>query len=468
MGEFGRRWATTNHSDIDSDYRRELANSTNTLHQEARTRDGGQYGGGRLSRGSSKTNIRSAVGNGDQNGGQDAEIILRSPSTTDLERSNSAREEERRKVLEIEGVIRPPQMRANVSRSASRASRTAHVSTAGPRGYKPGVPRHPSAGAEMDRESQYSGHSSSQTAPIQGTAKLNRFDQHRVGVGRVRRSTSNANAAAIGGVRREINQRKTKLPGGSLTSSVNSSESEQGSHAGQSAVSRNTNMSNRSVFLHAAAVADIPTAEMTGSRPGGGAAQRSLSAESARDSNQEKPNNQREHQPPPPPSASRSNLKGSKKISRSISLLAPWKPRPVQDKFEIHYDNGNLYSNPATRVTVEPGNMPPPPAPAASKPPRPPTAPPPPPTNGPPPVRRNMGRGVSESNNKSASSTDLLMRNQPTPTSSDKENTTPAVILAERRAAEAEKKAGKAVSRSVSMPKDSRLAGFFRRRKRVA
>merc|ERR550525_1178749 len=118
----------------------------------------------------------------------------------------------------------------------------------------------------------------------------------------------------------------------------------------------------------------------------------SLSAESARDSNQEKPNNQREHQPPPPPSASRSNLKGSKKISRSISLLAPWKPRPVQDKFEIHYDNGNLYSNPATRVTVEPGNMPPPPAPAASKPPRPPTAPPPPPTNGPPPVRKHGTR----------------------------------------------------------------------------
>ena len=455
MGEFGRRWAATNHSDIDSDYRRELANSTNTLHQEARTRDGGQYGG-RLSRGSSKTNIRSEA---------DPEVILRSPSTTDLERSNSAREEERRKVLEIEGVIRPPQMRANVSRSASRASRTAHVSTAGPRGYKPGVPRHLSAGAEMDRESQYSGHSSSQTAPIQGTAKLNRFDQHRVGVGRVRRSTSNANAAAIGGVRREINQRKTKLPGGSLTSSVNSSESEQGSHAGQSAVSRNTNMSNRSVFLHAAAVADIPTAEMTGSRPGG-AAQRSLSAESARgnDSQQEKPN-----QPPPPPSASRSNLKGSKKISRSISLLAPWKPRPVQDKFEIHYDNGNLYSNPATRVTVEPGNMPPAAGgigpPAASKPPRPPTAPPPPPTNGPPPVRRNIGRVEP---NKSASSTDLLMRPPTEIATSDKENTTPAVILAERRAAEAEKKAGKAVSRSVSMPKDSRLAGFFRRRKRVA
>ena len=89
----------------------------------------------------------------------------------------------------------------------------AHVTNAGPRGYKPGVPRHLSADA--DRESQYSGHSSSQTVPLPGPAgsKLNRFDQHRVGVGRVRRSTSNANAAAMGGVRREINQRKTKLPG---------------------------------------------------------------------------------------------------------------------------------------------------------------------------------------------------------------------------------------------------------------
>ena len=177
------------------------------------------------------------------------------------------------------------------------------------------MPRHLSAGAELDRESQYSGHSSSQTAPIQGTAKLNRFDQHRVGVGRVRRSTSNANAAAMGGVRREINQRKTKLPGGSLTSSVNSSESEQGSHAGQSAVSRNTNMSNRSVFLHAAAVADIPTAEMT-SRPAT-AQQRSLSAESRTID----PPSTRE--PQPPPSASRSNLKGSKKISRNIEKALP-------------------------------------------------------------------------------------------------------------------------------------------------
>jgi hypothetical protein len=416
-----------------------MANTNNGLHQEARSRDGGSSwaASGRLIRGNSKTNIQNP----------DGDIIIR-PQPSDLERSNSssAREEERRKVLEIEGVIRPPQLRANVSRSASRTSRTAHVTNAGPRGFKPGVPRHLSAGAELDRESQYSGHSSSQTAPVPGPpGKLNRFDQHRVGVGRVRRSTSNANTAAIGGVRREINQRMTKLPGGSLTSSVNSSESEQGSHAGQSAVSRNTNMSNRSVFLHAAAVADIPSQNEV--KP-----QRSLSAES-RD-NLAARSGAISAQTRPQTAAS-SNLKGSKKISRSISLLAPWKPRPVQDRFEIHYDNGNLYANPATRVTIEAGNGPP--ASANSKPPRPPTAPPPPPS-GPPPVRRPQ-RG--DSSKKFASSSDLLR-------DSDSSNTTPAVILAERRnkAVEVKKNSSK-VSRSMSMPKDTRLAGWFKKRKRV-
>ena len=62
-----------------------------------------------------------------------------------------------------------------------------------------------------------------------------------------------------------MNQRK-KLPGGSLTSSVNSSESERGSHAGQSAVSRATDASRRSVYLHAAAVVDIPSATERPSR----------------------------------------------------------------------------------------------------------------------------------------------------------------------------------------------------------
>lgn len=270
-----------------------------------------------------------------------------------------------------------------------------------------------------------------------------------------------------------------------MTSSINSSESEQGSHAGQSAVSRNTARSNRSVFLHAAAVADIPSpADGIGSvRPsansgpsgqtGSQQPSRSLSAES-RDNlavTSGTINAQtRNHSQGPPPTNNNSNLKGSKKISRSISLLAPWKPRPeLKRDLEINYDNGNLYANPATRVTVQPGNMPPAAAPAAnasSKPPRPPTAPPPPP---PSTVRRNQSatrRGVVDHNSKSASSSDLL-RDDPIDHSS--EDTTPAVILAERKAAqtEAEKRAAK-VSRSMSMPKDSRLAGWFKKRKRIA
>ena len=41
MGDFGRRWSA-HQSDIDSDYRRELATSGGgILHQEARARDGG-------------------------------------------------------------------------------------------------------------------------------------------------------------------------------------------------------------------------------------------------------------------------------------------------------------------------------------------------------------------------------------------------------------------------------------------
>lgn len=463
LGDFGRRWTANHHSDIDSDYRRELATSGVGLHQEARGRDGGGGGGGswvqsgRLSRGSSKTNIRTT--------GDDPDMILRPEDEEVGERSHSsAREEERRKVLEIEEERlrsmqqQRPQLRANVSRSASRASRTAHVTNAGPRGYKPVPPRHLSAGADLDRDSQYSGHSSSQAAGMSQhsmPAKLNRFDQHRVGVGRVRRSTSNANAAAVGAVRREIIHRKTKLPGGSVTSSVNSSESEQGSHAGQSAVSRNTQASNRSVFLHAAAVADIPSApEMTGTQASATRPPRALSAES-RDNlaaasgalNAQTQQQQQQQQ--------QSNLKGSKKISRSISLLAPWKPRPVKDRFEeIHYDNSNVYSNPATRVTVDAGS---------GKPPRPPTAPPPaPPTMGPPPVRR--AATIQRGDKKSASSSDLLR-------DSDSSNTTPAVILAERRAKAMEQqqqKRSNKVSRSMSMPKDTRLAGWFKKRKRVA
>ena len=65
------------------------------------------------------------------------------------------------------------------------------------------------------------------------------------------------------GTRREGGRKK--MPG-SLTSSINSSESEQGAGAaaaggGRRAASAGAANGQRSVYLHAAAVADIPSSE---------------------------------------------------------------------------------------------------------------------------------------------------------------------------------------------------------------
>ena len=440
MGDFGRRW-TTHASDIDSDYRREMATSGSGLHTEARVRGG------------SRANL---VG--------DDEAV-------------TTREEEHRKVLQIEEErlrrereaqhLRQAAGSRPVSRSASRATnvstanggvpRTAHVQPAGPRGFRPA--RH----LFDDHESQYSGHSSSSTMlrgkDVGGGAKLSRYDQHRVG-GRVRRTASNAtntagNVAAMHGARREINRKK--MPG-SLTSSVNSSESEQGG-AAPSAISRATSAGQRSVFLHAAAVADIPS---TGDRPpppapavnnaqSNGNPSRALSADSRRDVNLAAGAGAI--------NAQQSNLKGSKKISRSISLLAPWKPRPVKDKFEIHYDNSAVYSqSPATSVTV-------------GKPPRPPLGA----QQSNPNVtvsrrplqpsqsmhRQDKSKSISSHDLLQDDATDLIIETgSPEPP--------PSVLVASQQRSKTlpAGKAGK-VSRSVSMPKDTRIAGWFKKRKRV-
>ena len=167
-----------------------------------------------------------------------------------------------------------------------------------------------------------------------GINKMSRFDQHRVGVGRVKRSTSSAtnnggvvlgNAAAMHGARREINRKK--MPG-SLTSSINSSESEQGG-APPSAISRATSAQsagNRSVFLHAAAVADIPCAgdrppmanitaqNKPAPNPTTASHSRALSADSRRDVNLAAKAGALNAKPD-----TNANLKGSKKVSRSIS-----------------------------------------------------------------------------------------------------------------------------------------------------
>ena len=462
------------------------------------------------------------------------------PGGSGLERSQStAREEERRKVLQIEEERirreREAQLaRRPVSRSASRATsagganRTAHVQPAGPRGFRPA--RH--LIADLDHDSQYSGHSSSSAMPPPhvmrkdqspgggvGPSKLSRFDQHRVGVGRVRRSTSSAtnnmggnvlgNAAAIHGARREINRKK--MPG-SLTSSINSSESEQGG-APPSAISRATSAQSggqRSVFLHAAAVADIPCA---GDRPpptttnmanvnqarnvapaasatGGGAHIRALSADSRRDVNlaaKAGALNARQDS---------SNLKGSKKVSRSISLLAPWKPRPVnRENLEIHYDNSAIYSQaPATSVTV-------------GKPPRPPhggaagpgssvtisSARPPSMAAGGSVVGGGTSSILRNDKTKSASAHDLLHENaennnimvEPEANSSASvisgagpgmvnnrrpvHHSPPSVLVASQQRAKTlpGKGTNGKVSRSVSMPKDTRIAGWFKKRKRM-
>merc|ERR1719436_1394069 len=117
--------------------------------------------------------------------------------------------------------------------------------------------------------------------------------------GRVKRTGSSATTNSA----RQIISRK-KMPG-SLTSSINSSESENG----QSAISRATGASgasNRSVFLHATAVADIPSNKPAGEKG----------------------------------AVPASNLQKSKKISRSISLLAPFKKNqsPSKEK-EVMYDS---------------------------------------------------------------------------------------------------------------------------------
>lgn len=168
-------------------------------------------------------------------------------------------------------------------------------------------------------------------------------------------------------------------------SSVNSSESESLGSNMQSGASAD---SQRSVYLHATTVADIPPAIV--------ANQAKRRAQSREDVSKQTTSNIST-----PPGTS---LRQSRQISRSYSVLAPWKPRHYREKYEISYSN---QQQPAHISSDVPG-----------KPPRPP--------------RRQEA-------------TDTVDMDFKPPPPQQQRN---------------------AVARSSTMPKDSRLAGWFRKKKR--
>ncbi len=253
--------------------------------------------------------------------------------------------------------------------------------------------------AEVD--SQYSGHSSSSLRKDGGVAgpprtRLNN-GAPRSAIKRNGSTATTASSSRVAGRR--------KMPS-SVTSSLNSSESEHGSVPHSHAGSRATNASNKSVYLHATAVADIPS---MGPNKGAAAGEQQ-----------------------------QSNLKNSKKISRSISLLTPFKSKKANApaSIEVNYDNtGNQIGN------------------QAGKPPR-------------PPPQASAGRRIQPTMTKEkkfASSSDLL-RDE----SSSGPETGGGRIGGLGSALNGKSDEGKSskVSRSVSMPKDTRLAGWFKKRKK--
>ena len=178
-------------------------------------------------------------------------------------------------------------------------------------------------------------------------------------------------------------------------SSVNSSESAASAE------------SQRSVYLHATTVADIPTVIPVTNR----AAQLQAARRKA----------QSREDMSALSGTTGSTLRRTRQISRSYSVLAPWKPRHYRDKFEITYSN---QQQPAAAVPFQPvvaGD--------AGKPPR-------------VPIRRREDVIMESEDSADVYRPDVAQRQQ---TSS---------------------KTGTPVSRSSTMPKNTKLmAGWFRKKK---
>lgn len=127
-------------------------------------------------------------------------------------------------------------------------------------------------------------------------------------------------------------------------SSVNSSESE-----GSALQSGASAESQRSVYLHATTVADIPNvAPVTNSQKHGQLRDARRKAASREDMSAIS-------------GQTGSTLRRTRHISRSYSVLAPWKPRHYRDKFEITYSNQQtpaMMSAPAVVVSSDVGKPP--------------------------------------------------------------------------------------------------------------
>ncbi|CAG0912533.1 unnamed protein product [Notodromas monacha] len=129
---------------------------------------------------------------------------------------------------------------------------------------------------------------------------------------RLKRSTSSAASLAIsshGGSRQQLYQKPQH---------IHISSESDGGHGPGSLVSRPSgSQSSRSVYLHAAAVADIP--------PGGGSrgptARAGRSSSLSQEDLLDKPG----------------SLKKSRAVTRSLSLLAPWRPRHPKEPVEMEY-----------------------------------------------------------------------------------------------------------------------------------
>jgi hypothetical protein len=402
-------------------------------HREARSRNGNSgYDTPRSPSRTSRDGRRGGAGGG--GGGRSGSES--SPSGLGR-RSSTAREEERRKVLEIEQANRGAA--ATLGRTGSRASRLAG-------GQGPRVSARPRQVHGDEGDSQVSGHSSSSASAMRreppGSSQT--MPSTRRGV---RRSTSNATGPRPAPVLKKVPV--------SLTSSLNSSADSDVQGRGEG--------HQRSVYLHNACVADIPpNATDTGgrrpTRPPGGAngfpgppPARALSAES-RDKMATSSSR------PSQPSAS-SNLEKSKKLSRSISMLAPWRRTPTQPRPppEILYDNENIYGQGGGVAGA-----------GSAKPPRPP--PPPPSARKGPPGPSTFARDRA----KSASSGNLLREAPPPPphqqpprVSGQRANPVQVGEILDEGGRGSKKPTTAKVSRSISMPKDTRLAGWFKRKRKA-